>query len=230
MTANQINYFRAQEEQRHNMVLERHEHRQVAASEMQARASTTQAEAAKMRQVEEVRHNQNTEAINWFQAERDAELKRAQVSSLDVQAQAAKRQAEAATTQAAASMLQAQTRANELSESIRHNQSLENESRRHNLMAEEQASRQTSVQSAYNVAQINQKQQELDRKQKEYELDLEKQKVNVFNAYTAAKSAQGALLRGEASQLDAQTRHEAEQRNTFKMLYDVGKDILSNFY
>lgn len=164
MTANQINYFKAQEDVRHNKASEDIERRKASASEMSAAGALTRGEAAKLQSSELTRHNQQQEAINWFQAERDAELKRSQASALLEQARASTSQALAAQHQAAVAATNAQTRVGELSESIRHNLIYENENRRHNIVSEDLKNYEVGVQSAKNVKEMSLREQELEPK------------------------------------------------------------------
>lgn len=73
MTANQINYFKAREEQRHNLVQEAVERSKASAALGQSQAALTQADAAQKQAAtssrvasETQRHNLEGERINWF--------------------------------------------------------------------------------------------------------------------------------------------------------------------
>lgn len=66
MTANQINYARHKEDVRHNRQTELQKDRDLAIGERQAVASELQASTAARRQLEDARHNQETERVNWF--------------------------------------------------------------------------------------------------------------------------------------------------------------------
>lgn len=80
MTANQVAYFKATEEQRHNLESERQKDRDISIGELnatsqriqaeaarsQASSASAQADIARSRQSEEARHNFEQEAINWW--------------------------------------------------------------------------------------------------------------------------------------------------------------------
>lgn len=66
MTANQINYARTKEDRRHNLVTEEQKLRDIAIGERQALAAELQASTASKRQLEDARHNRESETINWF--------------------------------------------------------------------------------------------------------------------------------------------------------------------
>lgn len=66
MTANQINFARHKEDSRHNRATEEAKLRDIAIGERQAYASELQAQTAAKRQLEDVRHNTESERINWF--------------------------------------------------------------------------------------------------------------------------------------------------------------------
>lgn len=73
MTANQINYFKAREEQRTNLANEVIERRKAEAAGKQAAAAASQAEAAIGTLSESIRTHKENEAINWFQRRAEAE-------------------------------------------------------------------------------------------------------------------------------------------------------------
>lgn len=80
MTANQIAYYKATEEKRHNLTTEGQKEHDLAIGELnatsqriqaqaaqsQAGSAAVQAEVARSRQSEEARHNFEQEAINWW--------------------------------------------------------------------------------------------------------------------------------------------------------------------
>lgn len=79
MTANQIAYAKVREDQRHNvvtegetgrhnLVTERQKDRDIAIGESTALSQRMQAETARDKQQEEVRHNFEQEGINWWSA------------------------------------------------------------------------------------------------------------------------------------------------------------------
>lgn len=69
MTANQIAYAKHLEDQRHNLVQEKHEHYSTRTARMAARAQRSQAGTAAARQREEARHNIEGERVNWWNAQ-----------------------------------------------------------------------------------------------------------------------------------------------------------------
>lgn len=93
MTANQINYGKLLEDSRNHRVLEQH-------SQIQAEAARSQAVTASKRQVEDARHNQESERVNWWSAQEQGRhnlateaFQSGQLSVLQRQAAVAERQA-----------------------------------------------------------------------------------------------------------------------------------------
>lgn len=70
MTENQISYFKAREEVRHNQAQESIQQRQAEASTLQAQAAASQAQTAQLSQAETARHQRATEGISWYDAVR----------------------------------------------------------------------------------------------------------------------------------------------------------------
>lgn len=68
MTANQINYAKVLEDTRHNKVTETQKLQELGVLDRQATTAERQAAVAELRQREDQRHNQQQEAINWWQA------------------------------------------------------------------------------------------------------------------------------------------------------------------
>lgn len=66
MTKNQIEYAKHREDARHNRVTEQQKLRDQAIGLISANAAKSQADTAVLRQAEDARHNQQTEAINWW--------------------------------------------------------------------------------------------------------------------------------------------------------------------
>lgn len=155
MTSNQIAYAKHREEARHNRVQERHEHRQTD-------ALASQAETARMRAVEEGRHNLEQERTNWWSAQEQgrhnlrtedinfmtgssqvryqgamgvAALRNA--ASSERQAAVSERNAYVNERNAAVNERLASVSENTLAETIRHNGVFEAETSRHNVMQEQ---------------------------------------------------------------------------------------------
>lgn len=140
LTTQQVAYAKVLEERRHNREAER-------LTGQANQINQQQADTASRGQVEQGRHNVETERTNWwsaqetqrhnvqqemlnaFQAQSTARLQSAQ-------AEGVLRQAGVAERQATVSERNAELRANELAESIRHNQVYEMESQRHNQYQE----------------------------------------------------------------------------------------------
>nr|AVX53394.1 putative ORF1 [Marmot picobirnavirus] len=118
MTRNQIALAELRESHRHNVVSERHEHKDVQSRTSQAASAKLQAETA-ARQA----------TINWWSAQEQARhnLVGEQVDFLKYGSLAAlqQKQGDAALTTASASAVQAETSRNSLLESIRHNTAIE---------------------------------------------------------------------------------------------------------
>lgn len=147
MTQNQIAFFKANEERRHNVHSER-------AGYQQAAAALSQAETAKIAAAETERSHRESEKINWWNAQ---ELQRhnlqgegvatfnavteARYKSAVAQAQlrnaiSSERNAATAERNAATSERAVSVQENGLAETIRHNGIFEAETQRHNQAAE----------------------------------------------------------------------------------------------
>lgn len=147
MTANQIAYNRHLEDKRNHLVLEQH-------SAMQAEAAKSQADTAAKRAEEEGRHNKATETINWWSAQEvqrhnlagesleqgkltetsrhnraSEQLAQKQFESTDRLNRA---QSEAVLRQAAVSERKVGVEESALAETIRHQTTVEAETRRYN--------------------------------------------------------------------------------------------------
>lgn len=72
MTQNQINFFKASEEQRHNYEIERQGRQDVASRRITANASRSQADTAAELAAETKRANLERERVNWFTAQEAA--------------------------------------------------------------------------------------------------------------------------------------------------------------
>lgn len=110
MTANQIEYAKHLETQKHNRITESQGERDVRSRERTADAAVSQAATASSRQKEEGRHNRETEMINWFSANQTAQYQDRAGRAALIQAAASSTQATAALRQAGAAESQAATR------------------------------------------------------------------------------------------------------------------------
>lgn len=120
MTQNQIAFYKAQEERRHNIRTEGQTDTSIG---------------------ESVRHNKATESINWYSAKTGAAVGFAQAAAAQAQAAAAQRQASAAEQRVRYDyILGAQHNATEYRKVLQDNQinwAKQNEMERHNLKLEE---------------------------------------------------------------------------------------------
>lgn len=133
MTANQINYAKHREDVRHNLRSEQQKDRDLAIGEKNAVTNAYSAETGRLSHYETARHNREQESINWFQSRETA---RHNVVS---ESQFATQLAETQRHNVASEQLQSRQTAvqeSQLSESIRHNSSVERETSRHNKVSE----------------------------------------------------------------------------------------------
>lgn len=161
MTANQINFNNYVETKRHNQATERTQGIQADAAYMQAEVARSQHQESVRHNLESERvnwwnaqeiarhnvageaetqrHNRDTETLNWFSANNDAVFKQRQAAALQSQASTAERNAS--------------TRESELAETIRHSLATEEETKRRNLVTEELERRRMSETERANRAQ-----------------------------------------------------------------------------
>lgn len=233
MTANQIAYARHREDARHNRMTERAGFAQAKASMLQAQAAGTQAAAAKLRQSEELRHNQQTEAINWFVSEQTAQLQQAQRELAIRDAASHERQAEAAYRSSSAALAQAAAQQSAVAESIRHNLSVENETRRFNIEQMDQQALRNSIQSAYNVASITEQQRHnaaVEGVQQQGAISSYMQaRAALQQAESAKVRAGAAVTSAEAAQSQAGAAWLRSGSQAARTAFDIAQNLLGGF-
>lgn len=162
MTANQIEYAKHLETQRHNRVSESQGAEDVTSRRITANATASQASTAALRQTEDARHNRETEMTNWFHENQLAQYQRTMGAAALQQAAASTQQASAALLQADAAQQQASSRQYEAEtqrigttnarlssiaqfiEGSRHNRAMESTARTQAAAAAEQAAAATT--------------------------------------------------------------------------------------
>lgn len=196
MTANQINFAKQREEARHNLVSEGQKERDIAIGERTAAAAELQAQTASSRQIEDARHNQVGEQINWFSA---IETGRHNLAGETIQSRLA-------------------------GETVRHNRAAESvqqgtlaESIRHNKIGEAQAARDvtTRERAQQETARHNVAQESIGRSQ----VGASYAQVQASQAQANAALQQAQVREGELAEtirknsltIAEQTRHNVAQ-------------------
>lgn len=268
MTSNQIAYNQHLETQRHNRVSEIHEHQDVRSRRMSAQASVSQAETARMRQIEEARANAAKEQINWFDSyenqrhniaserqqkyqtdtvsrdtrykidterqlkEVDQQLKRVDQGIEQHKADSQRISSLASELSSRAQIMNASTNAQNLLEVIRHNQSVEAETRRSNMNNELINSLRSAETTRHNVSMeleaqnsrrtnTSLKNREIDTLETRNDIESRKAGIAEFNAQTQRGAAYAEGFKDIAFGVNQAT--DAAQH-----IYNIVKGVQSN--